>query len=320
MEEVTWYDSFLESLYAKYPKKSTLAEALIELLCIEREAVYRRLRKEVVFPTPEIVKIASAWNISLDEIVGINFGLVPFQMQPLNYLDPSKQEIINFQKRTRRLEHLQQSENSEYMEVCNKLPRPIYITSLILYRFEIFKWAYQYNHDGDEKSFSKAIIPPEINKEFEIYTKCIKNVSDSHFILDPMIFTYFVQNIQYFNSILLITDEEKELLKNELYKMIDYLHNIANNGCYPDTQKKVHLYISQININTNYSYYYTNQLKSCRVYAFGKFDICTYDLEMVLNFRKWMHAKKRAAIQISETNEQHRIEYFKQQRLIVDTL
>jgi hypothetical protein len=316
----TWYNLFFENLYEKFPKKAQLAEELITLLCIEREAVYRRLRKEVVFPTSEILKIASAWNISLDEIIGINSGLIPFQMQPINYLNPTKQEFFNFQKRTQRLEHLMQTEDSEYMEVGNKLPRPIYIASMTLYRFEIFKWAYQYIHDEEQKTFAETIIPHEVYKEFDNYSKYIRNVRNSYFIMDPMIFDNFVKNIQYFHSILLITDEEKELLKNKLFEMIDYLHEIANKGCYPDTLKKVHLYISQLNINTNYSYYSTDQLNECRIFAFGKFDVCSYDSDMVAQFKKWLNAKKRSAIQISETNIQNRIEFFMKQKQIVEEL
>jgi len=34
-----WYDAFMERLSIKYPKKSQLAEALMDLLSIERESV-----------------------------------------------------------------------------------------------------------------------------------------------------------------------------------------------------------------------------------------------------------------------------------------
>jgi len=320
MEELSWYDIFIEYLYEKYPKKAQLAEEMINLLCIEREAAYRRLRKEVVFPAHEIVKIASAWNISLDEIVGINSGLVPFQLQPLNYLEPSKKEMINLQKRVKAIEHLNNTTNSEYMEVCNKIPRPIYINSMTLYRFKIFKWAYQYNIDEVYRPYSKIIIPEKICQQFEKYHKSIKNTTTSSFILDQMIFEHFVYDVKYFHSILLITDEEKELLKERLHFTLDYLNEIANKGCYPDTQKKVNIYISQLNINTNYSYYFTEKLKSCRIHAFGKFDICSYDTNMVANFRNWSNLNKRAAVQISETNEKNRIDFFSKQRKLIDSL
>jgi len=320
MKKITWYDVFLENIYEKFPKKAHLVEELMDLLCIEREAVYRRLRKEVPFPAHEVVKIVSTWNISLDEAIGGNTGLVNFKLQPINYINPSKREMINLQKRIRMLEHIKTTPNSEYMEVGNKLPRPLITGFPMLYKLKIFNWAFLYYNDESTKRFSEIQIPEVLSREFELYNKFIKNVINTYFVLGKNVFEYIVRNVLHFNSILLITEGEKALIKQELYALLDYMLDIANKGCYPDTGKKVCIYISQLHNNSNYSYHFTDQLKSCRVHAFGKFDICSYDVDMVTNFRNWMNLKKRAAIQISEVNEKSRIEYFMKQRQLVDSL
>jgi hypothetical protein len=310
----------LDSLSEKYPKKVQLAQEIIDLLCLEREAVYRRLRKDVIFPFHEIAKICSAWNLSLDEIIGIDSGKIIFQMRPINYLDPSKKEMSLLKKRVKTLENILKCANTEFMEVSNSIPRPLCTSFMPLYRYEVFRWAYQYNTDDAYKQYGNIIIPEMVSKEFENYNKLVKNISNTHFLLDPMVFDYLVNNIQYFHSVLVISDKEKELLKESLFSLLDYMLEIANNGCYPETQKKVNLYISQLNIDTNYSYFYTENLNSCRVHAFGKFDICSFDLDMVTKFRTWMHIKKRASVQISETNERKRIEFFSKQKKLVDSL
>jgi len=320
MGEITWYDVFLENLQEKYPKKTQLIEELMNLLCIEREAAYRRLRKEVIFPISEIAIIANAWQISLDEIVGINSGKVPFQLQPMNYLDPSKKEMCNFQKEIKKLAYIVTTQDAEYMEVGNKLPRPLCMGLTTLYRFMIFNWAYLYNNDEKYKKFSDIIIYEKLNREFETYSKVVKYVSHSNFILDKMVFEHLVHKIKYFHSILLVTDEEKKQLKEELNNLLDYLLIVANKGCYPETQKKVNIYISELAINTNYSYYYTESIKTCRVHAFGKHDICSFDSEMISDFINWMNLKKRASIQISEVNEKRRIEFFVKQKQLINSL
>jgi hypothetical protein len=320
MNEVTWYDVFVENLYEKYPKKPQLVEELMKVLNIEREAVYRRLRKEVSFPMHEIIVIAFAWNISLDEIIGINSGLVPFHLQPINYLCPSKKEMSNLQKRVKNLEHFKISDDSEYVEVCNKFPRPLTTGFKDLYRLKIFNWAFLYNNDEPYIHLSDVVIPEKLTNEFEKYNKLIKHVRNTSFILDKNIFDYIVSNALYYHSILLITDEEKANIKKDLHSLLDYMFEIASTGCYPETKNKVNIYISHLKINTNYSCHYTNQLRSFRIHAFGKFDICTYEPTMVENFRTWMNLKRRASIQISEVNEKSRIEYFMKQRGIVDVL
>jgi len=320
MEKNSWYDIFLESIYEQFPKKAQVTRGLIDLLHLEREAVYRRFRKDVVFHAHEIVKMAAAWNISLDEMIGINSGKISFQMLPINYLNPSKLEFNNIQKKIKDLDDIELDTDSEYMEVRNRLPRPLSIGFLNIYRFKILNWVYQYNQNEFHKTLSNIIIPEKMYHEFEIYQKKMATVKNSFYILDQNIFEDFVTNIKYFHSILLVTDEEKELLKNELHALLDYMLDIANTGCYPKTQNKVNLYISKINIDTNYSYYYSNRVKTCLVHAFGKHDILSFNTEMVNNFRTWMHLKKRSSVQISEVNVKMRIDYFTEQRKIVDSL
>ena len=320
MEEQNWYDYFLENLYDLFPKKAQLTQELMDLLCLEREAVYRRLRKDVIFHAHEIVKIVTTWNISLDEIIGINSGKVPFQMQALHYLNPSKKEYANLQKRVKAVDLIKGDPTSEYMEVCNRFPRPLSIGFLNVYRFGIFNWSYQYNIDEITRQFSKIIIPDKIYQEFINYKKSIVCVKNSHFIIDPHLFEYCVHSIKYFHSILLITNEERELLKEELHAFLNYLQEIATRGCYPETQNKVNLYLSKISIDSNYSYIYSERLKACRIHAFGLHDISSSNSEMITNFRTWMNLKKRSSIQISETNEKQRIEFFAAQRAIVDSL
>jgi len=320
METTTWYEVFLELLHEKYPKNAQLTHEVMDLLYLEREAAYRRLRKEVPFTANEIAKMATAWNISLDKIIGVNSGNVSFQMHPFNYLNPSPKDFDSLKKVNRMFDHLRTASNSEYMEVSNLFPRPLTPGFPALLRFKIFNWAYYYNGNESQKQFSKTIMPEQVCAAFERYKNNIVHVKNSNFILDEMIFEYFVQNVNYFHSILLITDEEKETIKEELYALLDYMIEIANKGYYPETQNKVNIYTSQITINTNYSYFYTDKLKTCRIHAFGKFDISSYDSNMVTNFREWMNLKKKSSILISEVNEKKRVEFFSQQRKVVDSL
>jgi len=315
-----WYDAFMELLHEKYPKNAQLTQEIMDLLCLEREATYRRLRKDVPFTANEIAKMAITWNISLDEVIGVNSGQVSFQMFPLNYINPSSKDFNNLQKVIKMLDHLQTSTDSEYMEVGNIFPRPLDVLFPMLFRVRMFNWSYYYNNDISQRLLSQIVVPDNISTVLEHYKENIVRVKSCNFIIDEMIFESFVQCINYFHSILVITDEEKEIIKNELHALLDYMIEIANKGCFPETQNKVNIYISQITLNTNYSYFYTDKLKTCRIHAFGKFDLSSYDPTMVANFREWMNIKKKSSILISEVNEKKRVEFFSKQRKIVDSL
>jgi len=315
-----WYNRFLEALLEKYPKKIMLVEELMNLLFIEREAAYRRLRKDVTFSIHEIVKISHAWNISLDNIVGICSGQIPFLMRPFNYIAPSENELKILQHIIHSINELKNSPDTEFLDICNKLPRQLLAGFGYLNQFYLFKWNYEYGNNKKVVPFSQIIISKEKHKLTTDYHEAIKNVPQTNFIFDRLLFDNLVDEILYFHSIQMITDEEKELIKKDLYALLDYLLEVATNGCYPETQNKVNLYVSRLNINTNYSYTYTNQISICFIHVFDKFEIYTFDAEMVSNFRTWLQLKKRSSIQISEVDKKSRIEFFTKQRQIVDAL
>ena len=311
-----WYDKFLETLNVRFPKKSQLVEKLMELLNIERGAAYRRLSKKIPFTFFEIVRIAFEWNISLDHVFDIQSEKIPFLMIPVDFIDPPEDltrvyQVINL---------LKEVTDIEAMEVNNVLSRKLYAGFPHLLQFFLFKCKYEYGMDKKACSFSEVIFSERSRSLISEYYQAVKNTYKTYFILDRCLFDYLISDIRYFHSIQMVTDEEKELIKQDLYQLLDYLWDVANNGCYPETGNQVNLYISHLHVNTNYSYAFTEQVKACFVHVFEKFEIYTYNPKMVLLFKEWMQLKKRTSYQISEVDEKCRIAYFSRQRQLLDAL
>jgi hypothetical protein len=315
-----WNDNFIESLQTKFQNKTALIKALIELLDIEREAVYRRIRKEVVFPAHEIVKIASEWNISLDELTGANSEIVPFHLKHINFMDPSDEEYDYLMQMVENFRKLRLYPNAELMNVNNKIPRQLVSGYKNLTKFFYLSWAYHVGMDEDVAPFSKVILSDKVTTITTEFQKACKLVPTTNYILDNNIFYYLTKNIHYFHSINLITDKDTELIRKDLHNLLDYMLEVAHKGCYPETQNKVNLYISMLNIDTNYAYAFSPEVTFCMVNAFGKNEIFTYNPEMVANFMSWMQLKKKTSIQISEVDERSRIEYFMKQKQWIETL
>jgi len=309
----------MEILHQKYPKKNQLTEALMDLLCLEREAVYRRLRQNASFHIDEIMKIAKEWNISLNDIIGVQSSQILFKTHLWDYINPSDEELNCMRFLVEESEYTRNFPEVECMEISNRLPRMLTSGFSYLNRFHLFNWMYQYT---DEKNlpFSEVAFHEEVARLSSEYYIVSKNLGNVSFIWDNNIFNYLISNICYYRSIYLITDEEKEFIKKDLHALLDYMLKVADKGCWLETGNKVNLYVSHINIDTNYSYYYSNNIKFCCVHAFAKNEIHTADPVMVENFRNWMQSKKRACIQISEADEKSRIEFFMKQRQLIDTL
>ena len=163
MNNTSWQDVFIEILYKKYPKKNQLTEALMDLLCLEREAVYRRLRQDVTFPADEVIKIAAEWNISLNDIIGTNSNQIFFKVYLWNYLNPSDEELNYMRFLVEDSEYTRTFSEMECMEISNRLPRMLTSGFSYLNRFHLLKWMYQYT---DEKNlpFSKIAFHEKVAK------------------------------------------------------------------------------------------------------------------------------------------------------------
>jgi hypothetical protein len=321
MKNDLWYDRFLESLYAKYPKKSQLTEALMDLLSVEREAVYRRLRKDVLFSVYELAKIAKAWNLSLDSIMDVSQGGNHlFQMRMLKYVNPSEEDYQAMECFVDSLDDAVGSPESEYMEISNTVPSSLFSGFPHLSRFYTFKWMYRYGGEENSCSYSQ-IVPSERLRQLELaHHNGMKNIANVHYIWDRNIIDYLISDINYFSSIYLITEEDVKLIKKDIYALLDYMEDVSKKGYFPETNNNVNLYISQTNVDTGYAYYSSNAGKLSMIRTFIMNVSASRDEKVFDNLKKWIHLKKRSSVQISGVDEKQRIDFFMAQRQLVDKL
>jgi hypothetical protein len=321
MKNDMWYDLFLKTLYGRHPKRAQLTEALVDLLSLEREAVYRRLRKDVIFSIYEVVKIAGAWNISLDNIINMSTdGNYPLQMKLLKYVNPSKADYETIAYFVELLNSAGEAPESEYMEISNTLPNSLFSGFSQLAKFYTFKWLYNYGDEENTCTFGQ-ITPNEKMRQLELaHHKGIKRIANVHYIWDKKIIVHLVDDIKYFASIYQITPEEIQRLKEEIHTFLDYMEDVTTKGYFPETNNNVNLYISQTNVDTGYAYYSSDVKKISMVRTFIRNIASSKDEKMFEKLKNWIHKKRRSSIQISGVAEKQRIDFFMEQRKITNTL
>ena len=113
--------------------------------------------------------------------------------------------------------------------------------------------------------------------------------------------------------------QTKEEIKKELFLLADELEELAINGKTADGNR-VRIYVSNINFEATYSYVDTNnlQLSLIRIYSINSFT--TMDNEIFCTLKEWIQSLKKFSTLISESGEMQRIQFFKQQREIIDAL
>jgi len=311
--------NLIEAMKEKLPLKGQLADMLMDTLYIGKEAVYRRLRGEVPFTLQESALISRKLGISLDKIIGLSFkSNAMFNINIVDYDDPFESYYNILEKYVSLINTMPDDPNSVMGTSANIIPQTLYLKHELLAKFRLFKWMYQ-NKYIDCKSFEELDIPPKLVNIQKDYVAMTRHIHSIDYIWDNMIFQHLINDIQYFASIHLISDETKEEIKNELFLLADELEELAINGKTADGNR-VRIYVSNINFEATYSYVDTNnlQLSLIRIYSINS--ITTMDIEIFCTLKEWIQSLKKFSTLISESGEMQRIQFFKQQREIIDAL
>ena len=303
----------------KLPSKDNLANALMDILYIGKEAIYRRLRGEVPFTLTEAAVISRKLGISLDKMIGVSFrDNAVFDMNIVSSDKPFEAYYSILEKQVDLFRSVKEDETSEIGTSSNIIPQTLSLKYNMLSKFRLFKWMYQ-NENIKCKHFEEMEIPQKMVEKQKEYSDLVSHIHSVDYIWDNMIFSHLVNDIQYFCSIHLITDDDKDLLKEELFLLIDEMEELSARGK-SKAGNDVKIYISNINFEATYSYLDTSstQLSLIRIYSINS--ITTQDQEMFRGLKEWIQSLKKFSTLISESGEMQRIQFFKQQREIVSIL
>jgi len=319
-ERHSYYQGFIEALQQKIPQSSMLANTITDILAIDKDAVYRRLRGEVNFSFIEMAAIAMQLGVSLDSIVGIvTLEHKPMQTTMSKHVNPSEADYRMFNNYVSVLESIKEEPKTSYMESGNLLSHTLYFDYEHFTRFMIAYWN-RCSSMGSDLPFHKITIPEEmqtLQKRCCEYTRHIKSVV---YVLDHAVFQHMVDNINFFKRIRFINDKEASLIINDLIDMLDYLEKLAIRGKYEETGNEVSLYISDIFIDSNYSILKSKNLILSQFRTFLLNSNYSSNEEVCTEVDSWISALLSASTLISVSGEKVRTTYFNAQRKILHSL
>jgi len=322
MKKELLHTQFLESLKEKIPGRSTLANMLVDLLCIEKEAVYRRLRGEVAFTFSEIALIANEFGISLDSTINnvLSVKSKPYQLKMNDFSNPSEMDYIMIDQYLSILKEIAKDPNSTLVDSTNILPSSLYYPYRYISRFYLFKWLYQLGGVETVKSYSQVDYPLQIQKLRKVDEMELKHIKNTYYILDPLVFQYMVNDIKYFLSINLMTEEDKEFLKKDFEALLHDMEVLAIKGYFEETKNKVRIYISCVNFDTSCWYLESKDYHINMIKVFVLNNIASLDEDSFIGLKKRIDALLRSSTLISVSGERQRIDFFEEQRKIISVL
>jgi hypothetical protein len=313
-----YYDKFLDALAMRYPRKTELVDALLEILVLEKESIYRRLRKDVYFTSEEMMHIASVWNISLDNIVSTTSHKTrPFHFSMVDHLNPQEADYKLFEEFNRAMELVVKDSAGKMVEVSHTLPGSIYLEYENLTQFSTMQWHYKYAMPEDVLVFGNIHLSKRMRELEREYTEYVRNMPEVCVICDNHFIKHLIDNILYFKSIRMITDDEVILLQDELLEIIDYMENVALKGYFPETGNKLSFYLSHIWLETEYLLYESKYLTLSMIKTLERGSISSWDKKVFDKFMNMIQATKRSSVLLSASNNLQIIKFFSKQKELI---
>ena len=296
------------------PEGQSTASFLADILSTGKEAVYRRLRGDVLFSFDEVAKISRTLNLSLDNIVGANHtdkALVELSiMKSPNMIENFKQMMLNT---TRHIERISTYPNSESRVAFNILPWSFYLNYDNLARFSIYKWMYQRNVNSDTLHFSDFSLPSGIKECNQKYVFAFREIKNSCVILDWSVFIAFIKDIDYFVKLGLIARPDLLLIQEELLSLLNEIEGFTVSGRYANGNT-ISIYLSNIEFETPYVHLKSDSYECCHIRIFSINGINSENSEICQEQKRWIETLKRYSTLITQSGEIQRAEYFKTQR------
>ena len=254
MTTYNYNSELIKAMNEKLPNGTNLANTLIDMLYLGKEAVYRRLRGEVPFTLAEAATISQKMGVSLDKLAGTNADSnAIFDLNIIRQTDPLETYYSIVDNYVKIFRDLNRDPSSELCTSSNMIPQTFYLKYELLSKFRMFKWIYQFEKIDIENHFEDIEIVDKLLEKQREFVRESQEFGHTEYIWDDKLFIYLINDIKYFASVHLISHEYVQKLKKELLQLLDELEGIATRGAFK-TGQEVCIFISNINFEATYSY------------------------------------------------------------------
>ena len=320
MNRETLHNNLLEVFKRKIPDNGELVDMLMNLLFMEKGAIYRRLRGEVPFSFYEVVKISEKLNIPINTLIYSSSERVDhFKMN----IKSNKMDNIDYkhwEDYVAMIRSVKKDPNSEIAESSNVLPLSIYPGFDSLLKYFLFKYQYLNSGTDSRVTFSNLVVPERLYNVIKGYYHESRYFAKTIFIWDELIFQYLVNDIRYFSSINLISNDDVIIIKNDLFALMEYIEKMAINGCFAETGKQVLLYKSDVNLDAIYSYMQFNEMDISLARLFILNSVVSTVKSSFEIMKKWIQSLIKSSVLITQSGALFRAELFDKQRKIISEL
>ena len=321
MDKLDLHEEFVKALSAKIPKRIDLQNYIADILKIERDSAYRRLTGKVNFSVREMGIIADGLHMSIDQLRQKEYEYLwmPFMLefpQKIRSMDILADMIdVNFKK----MSDMSRDSLCEAGNVYNSLPLEFYAFSPVLTKFMFFKWGYYFVKSEEFYNFSSWELPKRLAAITDKFN-AIYNFRDSFYVWDNSLIWTLVKEIDNFYRMSIITEEEKNAIKNELKELLSKIEQTLNGTFVPELPllKDMSFYVSAMNIGF-ISCYYEGQDQHFAIFQTNfTFSIIDNSDKNFQQIKEWIKSFRNISTLLSHSGRIERRLFFDTQHKIID--
>jgi len=319
MESKLIYQNLIEAIRLKISGDKESVKTLSRELQLGEDVIYKRLAGDELFSFSELVVISEKLNISLDHIVNsFNTKKKVARFQFDNPYDPTSHHYIVLDGVVNLLKSAKGKKNTEGGEATNTIPQPLYLKYENISRYFLFKWKCQF--DNEVTPYHEVVIPHKLRKLQLANVKAVQYLLTTDYIFDNLLFYYVVSEIKLFNSNNLISDKDCQLIKADLFRILEDMIILSKSGFYKDSGNALNIYISNTNLSASYCYIQTPELQLSLIKAFSLNGVTSVDREVFEMLKSRIYSLKRHSTLISASGETERLQFIDNQYKMIEEI
>lgn len=308
-------DNVIATIKRCLPDDEQLAPFLGDLLFLGKEAIYRRIRGDVVFTFDELATISLRLGFSIDSLAGIE------QSERRNFdanlhLNHTPEDAY-YHKLLETIEFFMDLNRATIVKgefVSNHIPYVFCVFMNTMTKFRYYKWMHHSNAISVDCPMSELIVPAKIlEAEKEWRDKTNQHAIHSTYMFDSNLFITTCRDIDYFYRSNLLNEQEVQCMQGELLALVDYFEEVSRTGV-SVTGLPLNFYLIPFDLGANYMYFEYDNNKSCLIHIHTIEHLRSLDPHVCELQKNWIDVLKRYSIYITQSGEMQRLAYFKKQR------
>lgn len=307
-----------QAVRRKIKEEALTADEIAALLGISTDSAYRRMRGEKSISLEELYKLATTYRISLDQLMNIDNGVIPFQGQFLSNQTFNFEEYMN--SLAQNLGYMNTFKEKEFYYSCKDMPIFHHFVFRELAAFKWFFWLKTYfQFPGFEKrKFSFADYPDQLfaldQKVLDLYNQIpsieIWNIESMNIIIRQV---EFYRDGQVFES-----DRDALAIYESVEKIWDHLERQAALGYkfrYDDPQQapmgKFSMYFNEVLLGDNSMLVVLDGMKLSYITHTTINFMLSRDIRFNENMYNHLRNQLRRSTLISDVSEKERAKFFR---------